>query len=139
MLVKLDLLTPPGETLINITDKIRDGIKQSKIKKGICLVFVPHSTAGVTINSAMDPSTAEDILNIVEQLVPRRLDYKHQFDTPADAAAHIKSSLIGASVSLIISYGDLLLGRSQSVLFCEFDGPRPRNVYLQIIPDSQKV
>jgi len=138
MLASFDFLSPPGENLINITSQVREYVKKSKVKEGICLVFVPHTTAAITLNSAIDPSTSFDILNELGHLVPKRVDFKHQYDTPADAAGHIKSTLIGASLALIVSNGDLLIGNSQSLLFCEFDGPRSRNVFLRIMPDMDQ-
>ena len=127
--------TEAGESLVNITEKIQESVKESKVKEGICVVFVPHTTAGVTINSALDESTLIDIVSETRRLVPTRVDFKHIFDTPSDAAGHIKSTFVGNSLSIIIKDGKLLLGRSQSVLFFEFDGPRKRHVSLRIMSE----
>jgi len=136
MLTKIKFQTPPKESLFNITDQVREAVRASNVKEGLCVVVIPHTTAGLTINSALDPATAEDILVDLRRLVPTRVDFNHTYDTPSDAAGHIKGTLVGTSVSLIVSNGDLLLGGSQSVLFCEFDGPRPREAFIRIIPDA---
>lgn len=133
MLTTIELQTPPGESLTNVTDRVRAAVEASRVAQGICVVFAPHTTAGLTLNSAIDPATAADLVSELHRLVPTRVDFHHVFDTPADAAGHIKASLVGASVSLIISEGELILGNSQSLLFFEFDGPRARKVLVQII------
>jgi secondary thiamine-phosphate synthase enzyme len=97
------------------------------------VVVVPHTTAAITVNSGLDPATPIDIIADVNRLVPKRVDFVHQYDTPADAAGHIKATLVGHSVTLIISNGKLLLGGSQSIMFYEFDGPRQRQVQVKII------
>ena len=96
-------------------------------------MFVPHTTAGLTINSYIDPATIQDISNEIRRLVPTRVDFEHIYDTPADAAGHIKSTLVGASLALIVTGGQLLLGGSQGLLFCEFDGPRTRKVHVRVV------
>ena len=129
----LDLATPEGESLIDITAPIREKIGESGIRDGICALFVPHTTAALTINSALDPATPTDMIEELQRLVPKRGDFHHQYDTPADAAGHIKAALIGHSATLIIADGRLVLGGSQSILFFEFDGPRKRRVNIKII------
>ncbi len=133
MLEKIKLRTESGENLVDVTSEIDMVIQESGIIEGACLVFVPHTTAGITINSALDVNTTKDILHELDRLVPTRVDFYHQYDTPQDAAGHIKSVLVGQSQSIIISGGRLKLGSSQSVLFCEFDGPRDRQVWLRIL------
>ena len=133
MLEKIKLWTESGENLVDVTSEIDMVIQKSGIIEGACLVFVPHTTAGITINSALDVNTTKDILHELDRLVPTRVDFYHQYDTPQDAAGHIKSVLVGQSQSIIISEGRLKLGSSQSVLFCEFDGPRDRQVWLRIL------
>jgi secondary thiamine-phosphate synthase enzyme len=129
----LDLATPEGESLIDITAPIREKIAESGIRDGICALFVPHTTAALTINSALDPATPTDMIEELQRLVPKRVDFHHQYDTPADAAGHIKAALIGHSATLIVADGRLVLGGSQSILFFEFDGPRKRRVNIKII------
>jgi len=135
LFAKIPLQTPPNETLVNITDQVNAAVQASGVKEGVCFLFVPHTTAGLTVNSAIDPNTSLDILSELRRLVPTRVDFHHTFDTPADAAGHIKSTLVGVSVMLMVSEGKLLLGSSQSVLFCEFDGPRAREVWVRVIAD----
>ncbi len=133
MLNTVEIETPPGDALVDITEQVRGAVKASGVTAGICLLIVPHTTAGITINSGLDPATPADILADMKRLVPTRVDFDHQYDTPADAAGHIKATLVGNSLTLAIDEGRLLLGGSQSVLFYEFDGPRSRQVQVKII------
>ncbi len=119
--------------LVNVTDQVRQYVKESGVKEGLCIVYSPHTTAGITLNSASDPLGAADILNEFDRLVPTRATFRHTLDTPADAAGHVKLVLVGNSVNIAIEDGDLYLGHSQSILFFEFDGPRDREVQVQII------
>ncbi|MHB8806685.1 MAG: secondary thiamine-phosphate synthase enzyme YjbQ [Anaerolineaceae bacterium] len=137
MFKEISVITKKSECLVNITNEIQEVVAESNVKEGICVVYVPHTTAGITINSCLDSMTPEDIVDEIHRLVPTRADFKHIYDTPADAAGHIKSVLVGNNLSLIIKDGQLLLGRSQSILFFEFDGPRERCVQLKIIRDPQ--
>lgn len=121
--------------LINLTDQIRQLVTASGVANGVCLVYSPHTTAGVTINSASDPATPQDIVEELDRLVPTRVNFKHTLDTPGDAAGHVKLVLVGNSVIIPVQAGDLQLGHSQSILFCEFDGPRDREVHVQILRD----
>jgi secondary thiamine-phosphate synthase enzyme len=133
MLKIIDLQTPRGDALVDVTPQVKAAISESNVKDGICVVVVPHTTAAITVNSGLDPATPIDIIADVNRLVPKRVDFVHQYDTPADAAGHIKATLVGHSVTLIISNGKLLLGGSQSIMFYEFDGPRQRQVQVKII------
>ena len=133
MLKTVILDTPKGDALINITEQIKQVVSESGVQSGLCAVIVPHTTAGITVNSGMDPSTPDDILADLKRLVPTRVDFIHQYDTPADAAGHIKASLIGNSLTLPIDDGELLVGWSQTIMFYEFDGPRHRQVQVKII------
>ena len=137
MYTEFKIKTEASECLVNITEKIQQAVCDSKIKEGICVVFIPHTTAGITINSAMDILTLKDIIAETHRLVPTRVDFNHIYDTPADAAGHIKSVLIGNSFTLIVKNGELVIGGSQSVLFFEFDGPRTRHVSLRVLSDSE--
>lgn len=136
MLSIIKLQTPPKKSLIDITAQVREAVRASGIREGVCVIVIPHTTAAITVNSTLDTATAADILGDIRRLVPTRVDFQHIYDTPADAAGHIKSTLVGVSTSLIVSAGDLLMGGSQSVIFCEFDGPRKREVLLRILADS---
>ncbi len=133
MLITLFIPTQAGETLVDITDQVCDAVRQTGIESGLCAVIVPHTTAAITINSALDAATPEDIIADLHRLVPTRVDFKHQYDTPADAAGHIKAALIGHNILLPVEGGHLVTGGSQSILFYEFDGPRERRVLVKVM------
>lgn len=133
MLNTVNLETPRGESLTNITAQVQEIVRASGVQEGICILAVPHTTAAITLNSALDSATATDIIVDLQRLVPKRVDFAHQYDTPADAAGHVKAALVGHSLTLIIRDGALALGGSQSILFFEFDGPRQRQVQVKVI------
>ena len=133
MFIKLDLQTNERQEMLVITDLVRDVLSEKGVEEGLCFLFCPHTTAGLTINSYLDPATAKDLIHEVDRLVPTRTDFIHVFDTPSDAAGHIKASLIGGQLGLIVAEGELQLGGSQGVFFWEFDGPRNRHVYLKVL------
>jgi len=116
--------------MIDITSKVNQRIKEGGIKEGICLIFCPHTTAGITINENADPNVVRDILSSLDQLIPEDRPYLH---AEGNSPAHIKSSIIGCSTMIIIEGGRLSLGTWQSLFFCEFDGPRTRSVWIKII------
>ena len=130
---KIHFRTSAGHSWKNLNDDINSIVRESGIKDGICCVFNPHSTAGLFINSYLDPKTPGDIFDTIGTLVPVRVDFQHQADTPSDAAAHIKSCLTGNSEAVIVEDGKLKLGGSQGIIFAEFDGPRDREVWVKII------
>lgn len=115
--------------LINITPQIRKIVDDSGITDGTVHIFVPHTTAAVTINEGADPSVVKDILKELDKIVPLRDNYLHM---EGNSAAHIKSTLVGASEGVMIENGSLVLGTWQAIFFCEFDGPRQRKVYVKI-------
>lgn len=119
--------------MVDITDRIRTLLKESQIKSGVCYVFVPHTTAAVTINEKADPDVVKDIIRTLDRLIPLNDHYRHM---EGNAAAHVKSSLLGASQTVFIEGGDLVLGTWQSIFFCEFDGPRTRKVFVKWIPTA---
>ena len=119
--------------MIDISADIRAAVAESGVKNGICLVFVPHTTAAVTVNENADPDVKSDIIKELDKIVPWEDNYRHR---EGNAAAHLKSSLVGCAQSLIIEDGDLLLGTWQGVYFCEYDGPRRRRVLLKIVADA---
>lgn len=121
--------------MVSITEEIRAFVRESNIKSGTCLVFNPHTTAAITVTSFWDPLGLEDLKDEITRLVPTKVDFKHQHDTPQDAAGHVKSSMVGVSMSFIISDGDLLLGGSQGIYFWEFDGPRKRKFHVKLMRD----
>ncbi len=125
--------TPEKEALLDITKKIRNSIKSSNIQEGVCRVFVPHTTAGITINENADPSVKKDISNFLEKLIPRGgglgYSYKHG---EGNSDAHIKCTLTGHSVEIIIHEKRLMLGTWQGIMLAEYDGPRNRRVFVQV-------
>ena len=130
MIKKISVRTTNKTELIDITDKIRKAVDESKIKNGICYLFVPHTTAAVTINENADPSVKKDILNELNKIVPFDDNYSH---SEGNSAAHIKSSIIGFSEIIFIENAGLLLGTWQGIYFCEFDGGRNREMIVKII------
>ena len=133
MLIVLDVPTEQRQQLCLVTDAVQNAIAESGVQDGICLLYCAHTTAGLTINSYLDPDTAADLQEEIDRLVPTRTDFKHIFDTPSDAAGHIKASLIGNHLMLIIHEGQAILGHSQGIFFWEYDGPRSRRLHLKII------
>ncbi len=133
MIHKIDIKTNSQVEFQEITKKVREVVRESKIKSGICVVYVPHTTAGMMINEHADPDVVEDIAAQLELIAPQRGNYKHG---EGNAAAHIKTALIGSSVTLIVQYGELSLGTWQGVFFCEFDGPRNRSALVKLIADK---
>ena len=127
---KLNLKTSRRVELVEITDEIENIVTKSKVKDGICLVFCPHTTAGLTINENADPSVRKDIINTLNKLIPAGGDYSH---TEGNADSHIKSSLFGSSLTVFIENGHLAFGTWQGIYFCEGDGPRQRQVWVKII------
>jgi secondary thiamine-phosphate synthase enzyme len=115
--------------MLNITGEVQRAVAQSGVSSGICAIFVPHTTAGVTINENADPDVVRDILMEMNKVIPFEDRYRHG---EGNSAAHIKAGLVGASVSVPVEEGRLRLGTWQAIYFCEFDGPRQRNVWIQI-------
>lgn len=115
----------------SITADVGAIVEESGVREGICLIFVPHTTASLVITSFWDPRGLEDLMDEIDRNIPTRVSYKHQ-DSPYDASGHVKSALIGSSASLIIHNGELVLGSSQGLVLVEHDGPRPREFYVQI-------
>jgi len=126
---KNEVKTRTKEELIDITSRVKEEVSHSGIKNGICHVYIPHTTAGVTINENADPSVKEDILMTMKKLVPDNLPYRH---SEGNSPAHVKASLVGSSVNVIIEEGELQLGTWQGIFFCEFDGPRSRRAYIKV-------
>lgn len=116
--------------LIDITDDLHRAIAESGISEGTALVFTPHTTAAITINENADPDVCRDICMELNKIIPFEDGYRHM---EGNSAAHLKSSLVGASEQLIVSQGRALLGTWQGVFFCEFDGPRRRQVHIQVL------
>ncbi|OEU60048.1 MAG: hypothetical protein BAW33_05070 [Desulfobacterales bacterium C00003104] len=124
----MDIKTTVRTEMINITRDIERMLSDSNIKNGLCHIFVPHTTAGITINEGADPSVAEDIVSALKKLIPWEGGYRH---LEGNSAAHIKTSLVGSSDIVAVEDGRLQLGTWQAVFFCEFDGPRTRKVQVR--------
>ncbi len=130
-LYKHSLTIDKHQAMIDITETIREDIKNSGVKEGIAIVYCPHTTAGITINENADPDVVRDLIYGFEKVYPTNdKNYRH-FE--GNSHAHMKSSTMGASQTLIINDGKLILGCWQDVYFCEFDGPRKRNFYVKIM------
>jgi secondary thiamine-phosphate synthase enzyme len=129
----LTLKTSRRTELVDITKEIMRYVAASGVASGVCHLYVPHTTAGLVINEGDDPDVAGDIGAALDRMVPRDAGYKHYED---NADSHIKSSLVGVSQAVLIENGRLVLGRWQAIFFCEFDGPRQREVRLKIQPDA---
>ncbi len=127
---KINIKTNSRIDLIDITDRIQTVVSKNKIKDGVCFIFCPHTTAGLTINENADPSVRRDIINTLNKLVPEGAGYSH---SEGNADSHIKSSLFGASLTIFIAGGQLALGTWQGIYFCEGDGPRSREVWIKVI------
>ena len=113
----------------DITGSVQREVSKTGISDGICTVYVPHTTAGITINEGADPSVCDDILTKLNQLVPRDAGYRHM---EGNADSHIKASMMGSSVTVLVEKGRLVLGTWQKIFFCDFDGPRTRKVYVKM-------
>lgn len=130
MLRNINIKTKARNEFVDITSEIQTIIDEAGIKNGVCYLYVPHTTAGITINEGADPSVARDIQNTLSKLVPHSGHYLH---TEGNSDAHIKTTIVGSSQVIVIDGGKLLLGTWQSVFFCEFDGPRHRRVTVKLI------
>ena len=133
MIQKLEVKTSGRTDFIDITSAVQGAVQESGVKEGTCFVFVPHSTAAITINENADPSVTQDILMMLNRIVPFENNYHH---LEGNSSAHIKSSLIGCSKSVFVESGKLVLGTWQGIFFCEFDGPRSRKVYVKVVKEE---
>jgi len=123
-------LSTPRENMYNITAQVRDAVSKSAVKDGIAVVFCPHTTAGITINENADPDVVHDLLLGLEKAFPDRSEFRHG---EGNSTAHLKASTVGASETIIVKDGSLVLGTWQSIYFCEFDPPRNRRFYVKIV------
>ena len=115
---------------IEVTGNVRDLVRESGVRNGLCVVYCPHTTAGITINENADPDVVRDLIFALEKTYPDRAEFRH---SEGNSAAHLKASVIGSSATVIIRDGRLLLGTWQGIYFCEFDGPRTRRFYIEIL------
>ena len=131
-MITLEVQTNERQEMVRITRLLARAVQDAKWKNGVCTVFVPHTTAGITINENADPDVVRDLLYALEKTVPTAdPDYRH---VEGNSAAHIKASLMGFSQTVIVRDGRLALGTWQDVIFCEFDGPRRRQLYVEFTP-----
>lgn len=130
---ELQIKTNRKNEFVNITRQVQEVVSQSGMKQGLCTVYVPHTTAGVTINEGADPDVARDMLMALENIVQDTWPYRHM---EGNSPSHIKASLMGSSVTVIVQEGRLQLGAWQSIFFCEFDGPRHRRCWVHLIPGA---
>lgn len=125
---KVKVSTSSRNDMVDITSKVKSEISSMGISDGVVVVYVPHTTCGITINEGADPAVKKDILKELDKTIPWTDNYSHR---EGNAAAHIKSSLMGSSINLIIENGSIQLGTWQSIFLCEFDGPRSRKVWIK--------
>ncbi len=129
MLKTLSVRTSSQTEMVDVTSQVQGELNKSGVEEGRLTLYVPHTTAAVTINEGADPAVKADILMVLNQMVPWKADYKHM---EGNSPAHVKASLIGPTETVLVSGGRLVLGTWQKIFFCEFDGPRKRKLHLQI-------
>ena len=135
MVYKVEVETKARVEFVNITWMARDLVHSSGVASGLCNMYVPHTTAALTINEGADPSVVQDIIAQLETMVPQHNRYRH---SEGNSPAHIKASLMGSTETVMVESGDLVLGTWQAIFFCEFDGPRRRRLFVRIVPDSSQ-
>jgi secondary thiamine-phosphate synthase enzyme len=128
----IEIKTARRTELVNITDRVQTVVASSGVLSGLCHLYVPHTTAGITVNEAYDPDVARDIEVTLDRLIPKSGDYKHD---EGNSDSHVKAAFVGVSQSVWIEDGKLALGRWQGIFFCEFDGPRTRHLRIRIVSD----
>lgn len=132
MINEIKINTNSRVQFVDITLSVRNIIKTSGVKDGLAVIYSPHTTSGITINEAADPSVVTDIINKLNQLIPKDGNYRH---AEGNSDSHIKASLMGSSVNVLVDGSEPVLGVWQGIFFCEFDGPRTRKVMVKIIPN----
>ncbi len=128
--MKLTVNSKDRTELIDITSRVQDAVRSAAVGSGLCMLFVPHTTAAVTINESADPSVKDDILMVLNQIVPWEAGYRH---LEGNSPAHVKATIVGSSELIAIEHDQLVLGTWQGIFFCEFDGPRTRKVHIKIM------
>ncbi len=132
---KLNVSTGKSQELLDITSMIRQIVKESGVSSGTCVIYVPHTTAGITINENADPDVRKDIIDTLEEKIPAVGTYHH---AEGNAHAHIKASMMGASTSVLIESGRVVLGTWQGIFLCEFDGPRARTILVKVMASQTR-
>ncbi len=133
MLKKLDITTNHRVEFKDVTSQVRQAVRGSNVRDGVCHVYVPHTTAAVTINEHADPDVVRDIMAGLERMVPEGAGYAH---AEGNSPAHLKAALLGESVTVLVANDDLVLGTWQGIFFCEFDGPRSRKLYVKVVGEE---
>ncbi len=132
-IIELTVKTNRGEEMIDITGVVQKALQDKGVANGICHIFIPHTTCGLTINEHADPDVVHDILATLDKMVPAHGNYRH---IEGNSPAHVKTSLVGSSQTVLIAGGKLRLGTWQGIFLCEFDGPRQRKVWLKIVSEA---
>jgi secondary thiamine-phosphate synthase enzyme len=132
MIAQLEINTKSAAELVDITAEVQQTVRENGMESGVCHVFVPHTTAGLTLNENWDPSVRADILMELDKIVPWHDNYRH---AEGNSAAHIKASLMGSSQTILVEDGQLVLGTWQGIYLAEFDGPRRRRVLVRLVSD----
>ena len=130
MIKEFEIKTNKRNEFVNITELVSDVVKGGKLKEGLCIIFTPSTTAAIMLNEKADPNVAQDIIDFLDKLVPADRGYKH---IEGNADAHIKTSIVGCSKTLMVKDNSLLLGPWQAVFLCEFDGPRKRKFFVKVV------
>lgn len=128
--MKLTVNSKDRTELIDITSRVQDKVRSAAVGSGLCMLYVPHTTAAVTINESADPSVKDDILMVLNKIVPWEAGYRH---LEGNSPAHVKATMVGSSELIAIEHDRLVLGTWQGIFFCEFDGPRTRKVHIKIM------
>jgi secondary thiamine-phosphate synthase enzyme len=134
MIQSIPVKTSTQTEFVDITYSVQEAVKKARVEDGICIIYVPHTTAAITINENADPSVVQDILMELNKVIPFKDQYRH---TEGNSPAHIKASLLGCSQTVFVESGKLILGTWQGIFFCEFDGPRNRKVFVKVISNSR--
>jgi len=125
------LRTLSAMEFVDITPQVQDVVTDSAVSDGVCIIYNPHTTAGLTINEGADPAVCSDLVGVFRQIIPRNYPYRHQ---EGNSPSHMMATLTGSSVTVLISSGSLQLGTWQRIFFCEYDGPRSRKILWKILP-----
>lgn len=134
MIQILQVKTSKQIEFLNITRPVQEAVKKTRVEEGICFIFIPHTTAAITINENADPSVSQDMIMELNEIVSSECPYQHR---EGNSAAHIKASLVGFSQTVFVESGKLVLGTWQGIFFCEFDGPRNRNVQVKVVKTEE--
>jgi secondary thiamine-phosphate synthase enzyme len=132
VIVKFQVGTAERACMIDVTPQVRQAVRDSGVRVGVCTVYVPHTTAGILVNEGADPAVAQDVVSHLDRAVPWGAAYQH---VEGNSAAHIKAAIVGHSATIFVEDSDLALGTWQAVFLCEYDGPRQREVWVKVVSD----